>query len=111
MQKQAPTIGRILAMVIFALSCFGILMFLWLSFGGPTPLKAKGYRFNAYFSEAATLPIEADVRLAGVNIGKVKKKELDKRGAATKVEIELKPEYAPIPANTRAILRQKTLLG
>ena len=89
MQKQAPTIGRILAMVIFALSCFGILMFLWLSFGGPIPLQAKGYRFKADFSEAATLPVEADVRLAGVNVGKVKQKELDKGGAATKVTIEL----------------------
>jgi phospholipid/cholesterol/gamma-HCH transport system substrate-binding protein len=111
MQKQAPTIGRILAMVVFALSCFGLLLFLWLSFGGPTPLKPKGYRFSAHFSEAATLPVEADVRLAGVNIGRVKEKELDKRGATTKVTMELKPEYAPIPQNTRAILRQKTLLG
>ena len=111
MQKQAPTIGRVLAMVVFALSCFGILMFLWLSFGGPTPLKPKGYRFKANFAEAATLPVEADVRLAGVNIGKVKEKELDERGATTRVTIELKPEYAPIPANTHAILRQKTLLG
>jgi phospholipid/cholesterol/gamma-HCH transport system substrate-binding protein len=111
MQKQAPTIGRILAMVVFALSCFALLLFLWLSFGGPTPLKPKGYRFAAYFDEAATLPVEADVRLAGVNIGKVKEKELDKRGATTKVTVELKSQYAPIPADTHAILRQKTLLG
>jgi phospholipid/cholesterol/gamma-HCH transport system substrate-binding protein len=111
MQKQAPTIGRILAMVVFALSCFGLLLFLWLSFGGPIPLKPQGYRFSANFSEAATLPVEADVRLAGVNVGRVKEKELDKGGAATRVTIELKPQYAPIPADTRAILRQKTLLG
>ena len=31
-------------MVVFALSCFGLLLFLWLSFGGPVPLKPKGYR-------------------------------------------------------------------
>ena len=31
-------------MVVFALSCFGLLLFLWLSFGGPIPLKPKGYR-------------------------------------------------------------------
>ena len=35
MQKQAPSLGRILVMVLFALSCFGLLLFLWLSFGGP----------------------------------------------------------------------------
>ena len=35
MQKQAPTVGRMLVMVGFALSCFGLLLFLWLAFGGP----------------------------------------------------------------------------
>jgi hypothetical protein len=39
MQKQAPTLGRLLVMVGFALSCFGLLLFLWLAFGGPIPLK------------------------------------------------------------------------
>ena len=44
MIKQAPTAGRIFAMVAFSLSCFGIVLFLWLQFGGPVPLKAEGYR-------------------------------------------------------------------
>ena len=34
MIKQAPSVGRILTMVAFSLSCFGIVLFLWLSFGG-----------------------------------------------------------------------------
>ena len=33
MIKQAPSVGRILTMVAFSLSCFGIVLFLWLSFG------------------------------------------------------------------------------
>ena len=111
MIKQAPSLGRILAMVLFALSCFGLLMFLWLAFGGPIPLRPEGYRFQAAFPEAATLAQEADVRLAGVNVGKVKTKKLDKGAARTLVEIELESRYAPIPKDTRAILRQKTLLG
>ena len=36
MIKQTPSLGRILAMVVFTLSVFGILMFLWLAFGGPS---------------------------------------------------------------------------
>src|SRR6478735_808400 len=44
MQKQAPTVGRLLVMVGFALSCFGLLLFLWLAFGGPIPLKPKDSR-------------------------------------------------------------------
>ena len=42
MQKQAPTLGRIVTMVLFALSCFGLLLFLWLSFGGADPAQAQG---------------------------------------------------------------------
>ena len=109
MQKQAPSVGRILVMVLFALSCFGILLYLWLVFGGPTPLKPEGYRVKVNFPEATQLAQEADVRISGVPVGRVKKKELD--GEATQVEIELQERYAPIPADSRAVLRQKTLLG
>src|ERR687895_1540814 len=98
-------------MLTFSLSVFGLLIFLWLSFGGPIPLKPEAYRLKVKFPEAATLAVEADVRLAGVNVGKVKKKELDKGGARTIVELELEERYAPIPRDTRATLRQKTLLG
>ena len=111
MIKQAPSPLKMAAMAGFALSCFGLLIFLWLSFGGPLPLKPEAYRFQVALSEAATLAEEADVRLAGVNVGKVKKKELDKGGARTIVELELEEPYSPIPRNTRATLRQKTLLG
>src|SRR5918911_2392342 len=111
MPKQAPSIGRILAMAVFALSCFGILLFLWLSFGGPVPLKPKGYRFTVAFPEATTLAKEADVRISGVPVGKVKDLRPDTRTGLTDVTIELQHQYAPIPSNTRAMLRQKTLLG
>ena len=109
MQKQAPSVGRILVMVLFALSCFGILLYLWLVFGGSTPLKPQGYRVKVNFPEATQLAQEADVRISGVPVGRVKKKELDEE--TTSVEIELDGKYAPLPGDTRAVLRQKTLLG
>jgi len=112
MNKQAPSLGRILTMVIFALSCFGLLLFLWLSFGGPIPLKPKGYQFKVAFPEATQLGLEADVRVAGVSVGKVRAKGIDaahpNRTVAT---IEVDRKYAPIARDARAILRQKTLLG
>jgi ABC-type transporter Mla subunit MlaD len=77
MNKSAPSILRILTMVVFALSCFGLLLFLWLSFGGPIPLKPQGYRVQVAFPEAATLATEADVRIAGVSVGKVRKLAVD----------------------------------
>src|SRR6266550_2854555 len=111
MQKNAPSVPRILAMVIFALSCFGLLLFLWLSFGGAIPLKPKRYELKVNFPEATTLAQQADVRIAGVTVGKVSQKKLDKRDVATTVTLQIDPKYAPVAKNTRAILRQKTLLG
>ena len=111
MQKQAPSFGRILTMVLFALSCFGLLLFLWISFGGAIPLKPKGYQFKIAFPEATQLGLEADVRVAGVRVGKVRGKELDPHGNRTLATIELDPRFAPVRKNANAILRQKTLLG
>jgi phospholipid/cholesterol/gamma-HCH transport system substrate-binding protein len=111
MNKSAPSFGRIAAMVVFALSCFGLLLFLWLAFGGAVPLKPKGYRFDVSFAEATQLSTEADVRISGVPVGKVKKIEPDKQTGRSDVTIELQSRYAPLPSNARAILRQKTLLG
>jgi phospholipid/cholesterol/gamma-HCH transport system substrate-binding protein len=111
MQKEGPSVGRIMAMVIFALSCFGLLTFLWISFGGSVPLKPKEYQLTINFPEATTLAEAADVRIAGVTVGKVRSKRLDKAGNRTKVILKIDPKFAPIPRDTRAILRQKTLLG
>ncbi|HEY7266398.1 MAG TPA: MlaD family protein [Solirubrobacterales bacterium] len=120
MQKQAPSIGRILVAVGFTLSCFALLLFLWVTFGGPIPLKPESYRFTADFPEAITLAKEADVRIGGVSVGKVKDiglapdSECQKDPATcntTRATIEIEPQYAPISSDARAILRQKTLLG
>jgi virulence factor Mce-like protein len=109
MQKQAPSFWRIAAMVIFALSCFGILTFLWVSFGGSVPLKPKKYEVRVDFPEATTLAEQADVRISGVPVGKVQHKQLD--GKYTLATLRIDPAYSPLPVDVKAILRQKTLLG
>jgi phospholipid/cholesterol/gamma-HCH transport system substrate-binding protein len=115
MQKQPPSLGRLLIMAAFALSCFGILLYLWLTFGGSVPLKPKGYRVTVDFPEATTLAEQADVRISGVSVGKVVRKKVVVTGGKVKpltaVTLEINSRYAPIPVNTRAMLRQKTLLG
>ena len=111
MVKSAPSFARIGAMVVFALTCFGLLLFLWLAFGGAVPLKPKGYRFQVAFDEATQLAQESDVRISGVPVGKVKTIEPDKRSGRTLAVIEMKARYAPLPSDAKAILRQKTLLG
>ena len=111
MNKSAPSLLRILTMVVFALSCFGLLLFLWMSFGGAVPLKPQGYRVQVAFPEAATLATEADVRIAGVSVGKVRKLDVDPQGNRTLATIELDRQFAPLHADAQAMLRQKTLLG
>jgi ABC-type transporter Mla subunit MlaD len=112
MNTEAPTLGRLLVIAGFALTCFGLLLFLWLAFGGPIPLKPQGYRVQVAFTDATTLADQADVRSAGVRIGRVVDKELAPDGARrTIATIELESKYAPMKADARAILRQKTLLG
>jgi phospholipid/cholesterol/gamma-HCH transport system substrate-binding protein len=111
MQKRAPTIWQLGTIVGFALSCFGILLFLWVAFGGPTPLRAKNYSVKIPFTEAAQLANQSDVRISGVSVGKVQSISLapDRKHALATLQID--DQYAPIPANTKATLRQKTLLG
>jgi phospholipid/cholesterol/gamma-HCH transport system substrate-binding protein len=111
MNKQAPSTGRILTMVAFAASCIGLLLFLWISFGGTTSLGARGYEISAEFDQATELGSQADVRISGVNVGKVISVGLDRHTGLTRAVMEIDPQFAPRPADTRAILRQKTLLG
>src|SRR3954454_24384720 len=111
MQTSTPSFSRILVMVVFALSCFGLLLFLWLSFGGPIPLKPKGYRVQVGFPEATQLGLEADVRVAGVSVGKLREKKLDPNSNRTLATLEIERKYAPLRSDTKAILRQKSLLG
>jgi phospholipid/cholesterol/gamma-HCH transport system substrate-binding protein len=110
METRPPTISRILIAVGFVISCFGLALFLWLAFGGAIPLKPEGYRITIPFDEATQLAQESDVRISGVSVGKVKRIDLGDDGLA-EATIELDSKYAPIPSDTRAILRQKTLLG
>jgi len=109
--NKASSLGQIMTMALFALSVFAITLFLWLSFGGQIPLKPQQYRFKVPLTEGAQLVSEADVRISGVNVGRVKKETLDPSGARSIAELEIEEQYAPIPADTRAILRDKTLLG
>ena len=110
METSSPTAVRILIAIGFAISCFALALFLWVAFGGPTPLKPEGYRFTVPFDEATQLAVESDVRISGVSVGKVKRIELNEQGRA-EATVELDSAYAPIPTDTQATLRAKTLLG
>lgn len=111
MIKSTPSLGRLAAMTLFALSCFAVLTFLWTSFGGTVPLKAKGYRFDVAFPKGGQLAQNADVRIAGITVGHVAKIGVDPRGNHTLATVELDPKFAPVHVDSRAVLRTKTLGG
>jgi phospholipid/cholesterol/gamma-HCH transport system substrate-binding protein len=111
MTKQAPSVGRIFTMLAFAGSCVGLLIFLWTSFGGATPFAARGYRLVAEFNQATALATQSDVRISGVSVGKVVSVTLDRQTGLNRAVMEIESRYAPRPADTKAILRAKTLLG
>ncbi len=114
MGQRAPTLGQVAVAVAFAFSCFGLLLFLWSAFGGPVPFAPEGYRVKVPVTEGVQLAEQSDVRIANVSVGKVRSIELEDAGENRDraiAELEIDESYAPIPEDTRAILRQKTLLG
>jgi phospholipid/cholesterol/gamma-HCH transport system substrate-binding protein len=111
MNTRAPSKSNIAAIFAFAGLCIGLLLFLWISFGGSVPLAAKGYRLTVEFNQASELGTQAAVEISGVQIGTVVAVGLDRRTGLTRATLQINPSYAPRPVNTRAILRQKSLLG
>lgn len=111
MSKRAPSTTQLLVIAGFALSCFGILLFLWVTFGGPTPFRAKPYEIKVPFNEATQLAEQSDVRISGVNVGKVQNIALAPNGRQALATVDIDDKYGPLPESTRAILRTKTLLG
>jgi phospholipid/cholesterol/gamma-HCH transport system substrate-binding protein len=111
MTTMAPSKLKVAVMIAFAASCVALLLFLWLSFGGSVPFVPQGYRVSVEFDQAVQLGTQADVDIAGVTVGKVLSVGLDHRTGLARAVLQIEPKYAPRPADTRAILRQKTLLG
>src|SRR5581483_7121493 len=111
METKSPGALRIATMTAFAISCVGLLIFLWLSFGGSLPFSAQGYLVRISFPYADQLGQQADVRIAGVSVGKVIGKSLDPDGNRTIATIESENKYAPLHQGATAILRTKTILG
>ncbi len=109
MITRLPSRGAIAVAVLFALASVLLMLFVWRNVGGVTPLAPKQYRVHALFTEASQLQANADVRISGVNIGKVI--SVRPRGLRSDAILSIDARYAPLPSDVRAILRQKTLLG
>ena len=111
MNKTPASPARIAGLCAFMLICVLLLVYLWIDFGGSVPLAPQGYRVQVAFTQANELATGADVRIAGVNVGKVVALSADADQSRTLATLQIDGQYAPIPRDTRATLRIKTLLG
>lgn len=113
MRTESLRPARLVAVVAFALTCFGLMLWLWNAFGGAVPLKPQGYRVVVALPGADLLSVQADVRISGVKVGHV---VAVRRGSAAVADrkdavLELEPRYAPLRADVRAVIRRKSLAG
>ena len=111
MNKQRPSNFAMITLVAFTASCIGLLIFLWISFGGSLPFSAQGYRFSVEFNQATDLGSDAQVEIAGVTVGHVVSVNLDHHTGLDRAVLQINRQYVPRPADTQAILRSKSLLG
>jgi virulence factor Mce-like protein len=109
MLTRSPAVRSIVFMVVFFLAAFALLLFVWQRFGGVAPLSPKGYRVHVHFAQAQNLQPNADVRMAGVKVGKVV--SVTPTTGRTDAVLEIERPYVPLRRGTRVMTRVKTLLG
>ncbi|HXA28019.1 MAG TPA: MlaD family protein [Candidatus Angelobacter sp.] len=97
---------------LFAIVCVVGMEFLAVNIGQPNPLSAD-YQVHAVFTDADGVPTAADVRVAGVQVGKVTAVSHDpKNPGFSVVTIQISNSNAvPVYSNGFAKVRPKTLLG
>ncbi len=102
LMRSVSRVGRVAAVgaVIVAVVLVAIVLF---NGGG-------GYTVNALFQNAGQLVKGNLVEVAGVQAGSVKKISITSNGQA-KVTFSVNGTYAPLPANTKAIVRQASQSG
>jgi phospholipid/cholesterol/gamma-HCH transport system substrate-binding protein len=110
---QRLTFGRIAAVVGFALSCFVLLLYLWLRSGGGIPLAPEGYRVHLLMPQTKGLGPHSDVRVSGVTVGHVVRIQAAKpvRLGRADVLIDIDARYVPLRRDARAMLRLKSIIG
>lgn len=93
----------------FVALCAAIFSFLWINAGGRIPLVTQsGYQVQVAFTDVDNLVFQSDVRIAGVNVGKVE--EIEREGRRTLVTLELDDSVAPLHEGSQVSIRNKTLI-
>src|SRR5215207_4912796 len=113
MRRQRITAWHLAAVLLFAISCFCLLLLLWVTSGGPTPLAPRSYQVHVLLPQAKGLGTHSDVRVAGVTVGHVVSVSAARpvRLNRADVLIDLERPFVPLRGDARAMLRGKSILG
>jgi virulence factor Mce-like protein len=109
---RSRTLINAVAVAGFAVMCLAAIEFLAVNVGQPTPFS-NSYTVHAVFSDADGVPSAADVRMSGVDVGKVVEVSHDRRyPGETLVTLAISDGRAvPVYTDGYAKVRPKTLLG
>lgn len=109
---QSRTVSNAILVAIFTVFCIAVLEFLAINIGQGSPV-ASSYSVHAVFSDADGVPTQADVRVSGVDVGKVVDITHDPSlPGETVVTMQITDGNAiPLYNNGYAMIRPKTLLG
>ncbi len=110
--NRSRIIRNAIYVVLFAAVCILGMEFLAVNIGQPNPLSAD-YSVHAVFTDADGVPTAADVRVAGVQVGKVTSVSHDPGNPGfSVVTLQISSANAvPVYSNGFATVRPKTLLG
>lgn len=100
---------RTIAVLGFAGLCATIFGYLWVNAGGKIPLvSSTGYQVAVTLPDVDNLVFQSDVRMAGVNVGKVDDVEVS--GSHVRVTMHIEPERAPLHRGAKVTVRNKTMV-
>lgn len=89
----------------FALA-FLIVLLTW---SNAAPWSGGDYKVRVLFPTAASMGPGASVRIAGIQVGKVT--SVERKGAAAVLTMKIGKAKTPLPEDTRAAIRLRTLVG
>ncbi|CAB4909122.1 unannotated protein [freshwater metagenome] len=102
-------IGKLLTIAVFMIATLGIFGWLFVKAGGDLPGGESGNRARALVPTAFQLVPNADVRRAGVKVGRVK--DVTNRGSVGVVSFEVDKDQGTLYKNATVRIRTKTLVG
>jgi len=108
MIHRASRRGSIVALLAFFAVAIGVFVWLYGKAGGRIGIRSA-YRISVVLPDANVLERGADVRAAGVRIGRVA--DVEPSGQASLVTMEIDGKYAPVPKDSHVQLRTRTLVG